>query len=329
MFKYFSKCIFCLSPLPPNSSGDGEHVIPKNIYGFWRVYDVCDKCREHFGKHVDQLAIKNPWIIKALKELNLPEFETYSENLPFIGKDTIAGYSIKMIRRNKGFKNKVRQEENQFLECSEDDWEKFGIKWIIDGLVKKLPKELIDKEIEKLKVNYKKISPGESVKSSLFDIEIRKRQTKDVDLDYEQLPTITPLIAKIAVVFLVFFLPPRIISTLFDIDTLVKHAIKNEPIRKYLINWCTLIPQEEYVKIHAIRMHSVGNSITLDISLFGYPNWRIIVDSNQKIIMDSINGFQFDNLLFIMDFRNPELKQKVLGIKPLDSNDYHYYEISV
>lgn len=56
MFNYFQKCIFCFSSLPTYPSGDGEHVIPKNINGFWRVYDVCDLCREYFGTNVDHLS---------------------------------------------------------------------------------------------------------------------------------------------------------------------------------------------------------------------------------------------------------------------------------
>jgi len=73
MFTYFKKCIFCFKPLSDKKTGDGEHAIPKNICGFWRVYDVCDLCKQYFGDNVDQLAIKNSWLINALKQLSISD----------------------------------------------------------------------------------------------------------------------------------------------------------------------------------------------------------------------------------------------------------------
>ena len=49
MFKFFNNCIFCGAKLPDSISGEGEHVIPKNIYGFWHIYDICEKCKGFFG----------------------------------------------------------------------------------------------------------------------------------------------------------------------------------------------------------------------------------------------------------------------------------------
>ncbi|MCG8606368.1 HNH endonuclease, partial [bacterium] len=69
MFKTYDRCIFCFNELSPHSDGDGEHVIPRGVYGFWRIYDVCDECKEHFGDKIDQLALKNLYILNAIKIL--------------------------------------------------------------------------------------------------------------------------------------------------------------------------------------------------------------------------------------------------------------------
>lgn len=327
MFKYFQKCIFCFDHLPDVPSGDGEHVIPKNIYGFWRVYDVCDNCREYFGDNIDQLSIQNPWIMKALQELKLPEFEKYGESLPFKGKDTIGGYSVNMVRRDKKFKNKVRKYEDQFFECSEEDWKNIGIKWLKAGLNNKIDNSLVKNEISRLEKEYENIAPGETVESKILGYTIRKRQVKGVKLDNDKLPSITPLIAKIASFFLVYFLPPNILSNLFEIDSLVDHSRHNKETRKYFINWCPVFREEKYTKIHAIRMHSFESTIVLDISLFGYPNWRIMLHCSEKIKFQSFEGIDYDTLNFLMDFRNPDNKEKIIGIKPIDTEEYLYFNI--
>jgi len=329
MFTYFKKCIFCFKPLPDKPTGDGEHVIPKNIYGFWRVYDVCESCRQYFGDKIDQLSIKHAWILHAIKQLGIPDYEKYSNNLPYIGKDTIGYYSVEMVRKDNKFKNKVRRYEDKFFECSEDDWKNIGQTWIKSSIRKNIDNNVLSDEISRLEKNYAAIKPGEMVESKILDIKIRKRQVKDVKLAIEKLPSITPLIAKIASIFLIYFLPPRIVSSMKEIESLVNHARYDKEIRQYFINWCPILINEEYQKMHAIRMHAFDYTLILDISLFGYPNWRIILNCDQKIKFDPFENIEYDTLIFIMDFRNEDDKQKILGIKLDKKNEYKYFKILI
>ncbi|MFZ5518876.1 MAG: hypothetical protein ACOY90_19755 [Candidatus Zhuqueibacterota bacterium] len=329
MFTYFKKCIFCFNALPETPTGDGEHVIPKNIYGFWRVYDICDSCRQYFGDKIDQLSIKNAWILKALHQLDIPEYEKYSENLPYVGKDTIDGKPVEMIRKNKKYKNKVRQIDDKFFECSEDDWKHIGQEWIRSTNKSNIDDDVLNNEIRKLNQNYDTAKLGEIVESDKLNVKIRKRQVKDIKLAIEKLPPITPLIAKIASFFLIYALPPRIISNLLEIESLVNHARYDTKIREYFINWCPLLIKEEYQKRHTIRMHNSDHLLVLDISLFGYPNWRIFLHCKQKIKFDPFDAIEYDTLIFILDFENPDNKRKIIGFKAINDKDYKFFNAQI
>ena len=329
MFTYFQKCIFCFKHLPEKPTGDGEHVIPKNIGGFWRVYDICDSCRQYFGDNVDQLSIKNPWIINAIKQLGISDHTKYSDNLPFIGKDTIDGSSVEMIKKDNNFKNKVRRFKDDFFECSEDDWKNIGQKWIKSTIRKNVDPSILEKKLNRLEKEYVSLKPGETVKSKILDITIRKRQVKEIQLATDKLPSITPLIAKIASIFIFYFLPPRVVKSMREIESLVNYARYNKEIRQRFINWCPVLVNEEYQKVHAIRMHAFDHTIVLDISLFGYPNWRIILYCNDKIVFDPFENLEYDTLIFILDFRNQDDRQKLIGIKSGKKKDYKYFNIKV
>jgi len=324
MFKYFSKCVFCFSDLPEEPTGEGEHVIPQNIYGFWHIYDVCDSCKQYFGDHVDQLSIKDPQILNALKQLELPDFEKYSKNLPFIGKDSIGGYSVDMVRKNKSFKNKVRQDADRFFECSEDDWKIIGKNWIRKSSDKKINTEDIERELANLEQKYDKSNPGETVESELLNIKIRKRQVKGVKLATDKLPSITPLIAKIAVIFLCYSMPARILASISDMNMLVRHARYNENTRDYFINWCPIWKKQEYVKMHVIRAFAVGYNLIVDVSLFGFPSWRIILNSDDAVTFEPTDDFEYDAVKLILDFREDK-KELVVGYKIKGENSYEYY----
>ncbi len=45
-FSHFANYLFCVNTLPPQEErkGDGEHVIPQNIFGFWKSHDICNNC---------------------------------------------------------------------------------------------------------------------------------------------------------------------------------------------------------------------------------------------------------------------------------------------
>lgn len=96
MFNFYKHCLFCFVPLLEIPSGIEEHVFPKSIYGFWRIYAVCETCMKYFDDNIDHLPLQNPQILKAIEQLRLPNTEKYYEQIKYKGTDTIDGIKVKI-----------------------------------------------------------------------------------------------------------------------------------------------------------------------------------------------------------------------------------------
>lgn len=209
LFRIYQYCIFCFKELPPQDqrSGEGEHVIPKSIFGFWRSYDVCEDCRKYFGDNVDQLATQNPLIIDSMKQLNLGNPEKYYEQLNFIGKDIHSNQPVKMIRRNGNYKSKAIISE-KYIECSERDFDQLVIKNFRMTLSSKYNSEELEQKLTEIKEAYFNLNIGDSIIDPVLG-EIKRRQISNIEYDQENLPSITPLIAKIIFTAIHYFIKPK------------------------------------------------------------------------------------------------------------------------
>jgi hypothetical protein len=87
--------------------GVGEHVIPLNIYGFWRIHSICRTCKDYFGREVDGLAQKEPAVLEAMGRLGLPGLDKLYEQLPYVATDVIDGNAVRMVRRGDEYRVKV------------------------------------------------------------------------------------------------------------------------------------------------------------------------------------------------------------------------------
>ena len=327
MFNFYKHCLFCLDPLPEKPSGVGEHVFPKGVYGFWRIYDVCKTCMKHFGDNVDQLPFQNPHILKAIEQLKLPKAEQYYGQITYEGTDTVVGHKVEMIRKNGTFKTKAQELNVDFFECSEDDWHKIGVNWLKQRT--NLSEEEFDKEIVNLKEQYNSLNPGEIVTSSKLGFSIKKRSVRDVSFDESGLDSISPLIAKIVVSYLHYILNVEELVTLYKIETLINHARYLKDIPPFMINWYPLLLEPEYKKFHRVLITFLGKSILVDVTFFGYPSWRILLDSDKPIVKYDRDGKLIEELLFILDFENADNRKKYLGFKNKDSQNPIFYEIEL
>lgn len=327
MFNFYKHCLFCLNPLPEKPYGVGEHVFPKGVYGFWRIYDICETCMKHFGDNVDQLPFQNPHILKAIEQLKLPKAEQYYGQIPYEGTDTVDGHKVKMIRKDGTFKTKAQELNEDFFECSEDDWHKIGVNWLKQRT--NLSEEEFDKEIVDLKERYNSLKPGEIVTSFKLGFSIKKRSIRDVSFDESGLDPISPLIAKIAVSYLHYILNVEELVTLDKIESLINHTRYLKDIPPFMINWCPLLLEPEYKKFHRVLITFLGKSILVDVTFFGYPSWRILLDSNKPIFKYDLDGKLIEELLFILDFENANNRNKYLGFKNKDSKNPVFYEIEL
>lgn len=327
MFNFYKNCLFCYEPLPEIPSGVGEHVFPKNIYGFWRIYDVCENCMEYFGDNIDQLSLQNPQILKAIEQLELPNAEKYYEQIKYRGTETVDGIKVKMIRKDRSFKTKASEINENFFECSEIDWPNIGVRWLKEKT--NLPEDDFNKEIEELKKKYDSLTPGEIVTSSNLGYSIRKRSVKDVEIDEENLATISPLIAKIVVSFLHYMLSVDELLSLDKFEEFVNHARHQNDLPPYTINWCALNKEPKYNKFHRIWLLFEGRSIFVDVTFFGYPNWRIILNSEQPILRHDLDGKLIREIIFILDFEDLDNRKKHIGFIYEDTDAPVFFDLEM
>lgn len=320
-------CIYCGSSLPESISEDGEHIFPKNVYGFWRSYDVCSECMKYFGDNIDNLSINNPHVLRAIEHLKLTKLEDYLRNFKYQGEDVYNGRTVEMIRKNGIYQTKTINNEDKYFECPEDKWELIGTKWIEKHTKHKVSKGVLVKEIEKLRSEYKNIKPGQTIKSDILEYTIRKTQVKHVKPDQKSFKSITPLLAKIAVAFIHYFTPQKIRSSIKQLELLKQHARYNVSIPKYFINPCSLSDEEYYEKNHAVSIHIEPYLLILDITFFGSINWRILLNTFEKCDFDEVEGVKYNDMMFIQDFRDQNFRQKIIMIKPVNDSKYIQYEI--
>ncbi len=325
MFNFYKYCLFCFSPLPETPSGVGEHVFPKSIYGFWRIYDVCETCMKHFGDNIDQLPLQNPQVLKSIEQLQLPNAERYYEQIKYKGTDTINGVNVKMICKNGSFKTKAHEINENFFEFSENDWQNIGVRWL--NRKANLQKEEIENEIEKIKKQYDSLKLGEIVRSSKLGSSIRKRSVKNIKIDEPNLAHISPLIAKIVVSFLYYILSVDELASLDKVKDLINHARYLKDLSSNTINWCPLAQEPEYNKFHRVWVTFFDRSICIDVTFFGYPNWRVILNSNEPIIKHDPDGKLIKEIIFILDFKDSENRKKHMGFIFKDSDKPIFYEV--
>lgn len=113
------------------------------------------------------------------------------------------------------------------------------------------------------------------------------------------------------------------------IESLINHARYLKNIRPFMINWCPLLLEPEYKKFHRVLITFLGKSILVDVTFFGYPNWRILLDSDKPIVKYDRDGKIIEELLFILDFENANDRKKYLGFKYKDAKKPVFYEIEV
>ncbi len=325
MFDYYPKCIFCFCELPKDRKGVGEHVYPKSIYGCWRIYDVCDNCMKFFGDEVDQLATKNPQIIKAMEKLGIGKPEKYYEQIPFVGEDTNDGRAIQMVYREGNLRTKTTKKEDKFIECPEKDWENIGVAWLRKAIGKKLSEEELNKEIDVLRESYKQLTPGEELYSAKLGYRTRKRQVKNPRIDSDTLPSISPLVAKIAYSFLIYVDP-----LMFEEDDILRrHARYGELLPEYTINWCSDADHSDKVdRFHRIVIYAGLLGTLLDVTFFGSITWRVVFKKSISYELKGFNNIKATHVALVIDFSDINSKTKWLGIQE-ENRKMEYRELII
>lgn len=325
MFFLLKKCIYCLEPLNDAPRGEGEHVIPKSIYGFWRIYDICPSCKQYFGDGIDQLAIKDVHILHAMDELELPNVEKYLDGMPYVSHDALNNRQMPMVRKKGRYKNKVVTDGNRYLECAEQDWEIVGIEWL--KKFSNLNEQEFAKEATKLKTEYLKLKPGEEVHSDLLGCTIRKGQTSKVKYDESKLPDIAQLIAKISLPFIVYALNRDQILDLNEVDSLAHFARYGQISPGLSFKKLPVDENRPPHPFHRLWMSSVGNMVFVDVTFFGRVHWRITITKSIPLVFETNDQENADEIMLVFDFEKPDEKGKHIVVKRLADKKYVSYSL--
>ena len=327
MFNAFTHCAFCLTPLPNQPLGVGEHVIPLNVYGFWRVHSICRACKDYFGREVDGLAQKEPAVLEAMERLGLPGLDKLYEQLPYVATDVIDEKVVRMVRRGNEYRVKVAVEGMQLFECSESDWLRLGTAWLREQVDRAVSGEQFEHEIGWLKEEYKKLRPGEYVVSEALGYGVRKLQVSTPTIDRTRIAPITRLIAKIAVCFGWYTLPATAIAHMPGFHTLIRHARYGDPLPQYAINWCRLHNEPKYARLHHIGLNFLSpQAVLMDVTLFGGTNWRVPLKADHPFEVRDREGRVVEEEHFFLDFSNLERRRKVVSIR-WKNEGLKYYDL--
>jgi len=321
-FYHFGICIYCFRPVKYNPNGEGEHVIPKNIYGFWKIYDICENCKEYFGDRIDHLAIKNPYVIQAMKQLSLPKVDKYTEEMPYKAIDPDTGSTIDVIRKNGEYQAKTLLTEHM-AQFDEKRIRDVGYAWLKNKC--DLPSDEFEREMKRLEeVNYE-LQPGERYHSDPLHCILIKRRFTDVSYDDNKIPAITPLIAKIVIAIINYLLNKYQIVQINNYEAILKHARYGKAL-KNTIGFLPPIDETKYYKFHRIMVSFYGMIILVDVSLFGSLLWRTVLRCQRQIVMKIKDGIYAKDVLFILDFSDLRKRKKMIGYR-VPNGHYMFSEL--
>lgn len=159
---------------------------------------------------------------------------------------------------------------------------------------------------------------------------VKKGTVTDIQVDSENLPSISKLIAKIVFCFIHYILNREQIVNIREYLMIRNYARYDGELKDYTINWCPLVEKVSYHKFHRIWLQTLSNSNTLlvDTTLFGYPSWRTVLTSNIPIELKDSKDKRIDEIMFILDFKNLNDRLKHIGFKYSGSKNFQFLKLA-
>jgi len=313
-FNWHTVCLVCFKKLPhPDNRGtDCEHVIPKNIGGFWKSFDICDDCKRHFGDHVDNLSLANPHIINALDSINTENNSKINPILKYKSNDKFKGNELTMFRRGNEYKINTKESDNSII-CPDVDAHKIGLDWIKKKLKNEFSENDIHEEFNILYAKYNELDNNESIYSDKLGIRLYKGVNSKITFDESSFRNITPLIAKIATIFLGYVLPFEDLKKVSNYYSIRDHARLNKPLLKTEIIWRPIFKGNKCEKFHKVTFKNFGETGVVEVTLLRYPNWTVFLDYNEKIELYNDEGILIEEISFVFDFEN--IKKRIFAYR--------------
>ncbi len=291
----YKNCIFCQNDL--NENRFREHVIPANIYGFFTSLDVCNKCGEDFGEKIDDLGLQQPVILEALRQFGNPKINDYERKLPFFSIDSVSGNKIRILKKG-----------NEYTVKNIDD---IADSKVLPWLLKKeflsmntKENDIIKDEIERIKIETQEAEIGQITSSEILKRSWVTKNAKGTFIDKGKIPSITPLIAKIATFSIFYMINPTELRKIKFLGELINHAKflgSPGPVKIFETKG---LRNKAFYRNHELRMGINKDYILISISLFIYLRWVIFLDLIEPINMVDDKNEKVGSMLLGLDFNN-------------------------
>ena len=294
---FYKTCLFCGSPL--NDNRFRETIIPANIHGFIESYDICKCCGEYFGNNVDHLALRQPPIIDALENLGYPKVEDYKQNFSYYSLDSSAGNKIEFINDGDRFRPKN----------AGDIRDPYTISWLLKKEHSKQPKgqkaNAIFNEIDRVARELRNAKPGDITHSEVLNKGFKTKRAHGIYIDLDKIPSITPLLAKIAVFWIFYMISPTERWKIKGISELVDHARGKGELNLIRFYESPARREKTFSKYHVITIEIMETKILFAITLFGYFRWVILLNTEVPVVTPDEEGRIIEDSHLVLDFKNP------------------------
>ncbi len=289
-------CIFCFQS-EPDVSFSREHIIPQSIGGCLVLTNyVCKKCNDLLGQNVDHAILKNPDVIRALEQFDLPhnrvqlikhnyDVRGFADGLEVIGRAAETGFEIPTQRLLDGS-----------LIQSDSDLRNILFKSAVrDPQLKKMgvTRQQIDRELDRIEVAYGASNVGEPIESPLLGKTLVKRSTAfSIELTPKGMYDVSPLVAKVCYEFGFFVGYSDFLQSENVARSLLDYLLTGEQ-QDGLHIIRLLLDEEPLVPIHSIALTVSNQHTYFTVRFFGRIAYRVFAPPFENDVLQHIRD-EFD-----------------------------------
>ncbi len=339
MENFFENCVFCNRELNDTErKGNGEHVIPRLLYGSMRFKDVCRQCNNLLGSTADSRALEDRRIIAAVSTLNLPDLR---------GKIAERGTCV-MIDPEDGSRWPVRSKDgvleivpyqpssNLFVSAEGEAIKHLENKLAKDGRHGCSRQEIRDLLNEEVAPRFNALGAGESMDVLGMGITLSKRRGGKIECRHRTTPKAAEsLVAKIGyeIAFLVFD-QGRIRALSPVLEKLSAAAFGREPLDKTVLvypirrhSYITRVNKADYHHQIVVWCHR-NSPLFMDIYLFANVGFRLVLHARHAEARGPIleRDGPVEMVSFLMTFQPDCAPGKFVHIKREASDVVDEYE---
>ena len=284
-------CIFCFLS-EPDVSFSREHIIPQSIGGCLVLTNyVCKKCNDLLGQHVDHAILKNPDVIRALEQLDLPHNRVQLIKHNYDVRGFADGLEVIARATKKGFEFPTQRLDDGSLIQSDSDLRGNLLKGAArDSRLKKMgvTTQQIDLELDRLEEAYRSANVGEPIESPLLGKTLVKRSTAfSIKLTPKGMYDVSPLVAKVCYEFGFFVGYSDFLQSENVARSLLDYLSTGEQQDGLHIIRLSL-DEEPLVPIHSIALIVTDQHTYFTIRFFGRIAYRVFAPPFENDVLQHI-----------------------------------------